>query len=304
MLLKFAIRLGLLACGMALVAMFAAGPRGVIAAESNAKKSESGMLVAYRDGMLTLRGKSGDLVYEVGPNFKTWQNNEDGPGSKQVDTVRALSGAMPGTVVRLDVENREVYIGLDHRVIGTFESYQDGTLELLAADAPPGFVQKPQGKVVLAIDSGIPVLESVEGAPYRYRGPAGEILKHVKKGTLVTARSEHDAEHFEVIQLGEPKQKIERYVGQTRGTVRGTLVSFRDGILRIRGKGMASQAANEYERLISLRITDSVPIVESIDGEAYRATDLNALKAAKEGTLITARKIEEVLLEIQIGAAK
>ncbi len=302
MLLKFALRLGVLACGM--IALTAAGPRDLTAAEPVAKKSESGTLVSYRDGALTLRGKSGDLVYEVGSNFKTWQNNEEGPGSKHVDTVQTLSQAAPGTVVRLDAENREVFLGLDYREIGIFESYQDGKLQLLAADVPPGFVQKPEGKLVLAIDPGIPVLESVEGAPYRYRGPAGEVLKHVKKGTQVTARSEYDVEHFEVIQLGEPRQKIERYVGQTRGTVRGTLVSFRDGILRIRGKGTALQAAKEYERLINLRVADSVPIVESIDGDPYRPADLETLKAAKEGAVITVRKIEEVLLEIQIGVAK
>jgi hypothetical protein len=80
-------------------------------------------------------------------------------------------------------------------------------------------------------------------------------LKTVQKGTLLTARSEYDAETIEVIQIGEPKRKMERYIAQTRGTLRGTFVSFKDGVLRILGKGVNSLATNEYERLLSLQPT-------------------------------------------------
>lgn len=268
-------------------------------------KSGSGTFVSFRDGTLTIQDKARRLVYEkVGADYKTYQNNEDGPGSRKVDTFEALSRVLPGAVFRVDAEGREIYFGLDHRVIGAFESYQDGKLRLLSVDVPPGFVQEPKGDLILSIDPGIPILESIEGAPYRHVGAAGEILKNVRRGTLVTARSEYDVGIFEVIQLGEPKRKIERYVGQTRGTVRGTLVSFKDSILRIRGKGIASPASNEYERLIGVRILENIPIVESIDGGAYQPADLGALKAAKEGAVITVRKIEEVVLEIQIGVPK
>lgn len=215
-----------------------------------------------------------------------------------------MSRVISGTVFQVNVEEREISFGLDHRVIGTFESYKDGQLNLLAAEVPPGFIKKPIGKVALTIDPSIPILESIKGGDYKHAGPAGEVLKTVKKGTLVTARSEYDIDIIEVIQIGAPKRKIERYIGQTRGPVRGTLVSFKDGILRIRGKGVTSLAANEYDRVIALRIPDHIPIVESIDGGAYEPAGAEALKTVKEGTIVTIRKVEEVVLEIQIGVAK
>jgi hypothetical protein len=269
------------------------------------EQTASGTFVSFKDGTLTIKGKSALVIYQqVGANYKTFQNNEHGPGSKLVETVEALSRVSPGAVFHVDVEAREISFGVDHRVVGTFESYQDGKLTLLAADAPPGFIKKPTGKVALTIDRSTPVLASIQGGDYRLAGPAGEVLKTVQPGTMLTARSEYDSDLVEVIQIGEPKRKIERYIGQTRGAVRGSFVSFKEGILRIRGKGVTTLAANEYDRLISLRIAEQIPIVESIDGGAHRPAGAEALKTVKEGTIVTIRKIEEVILEIQIGVAK
>ncbi|OAI57978.1 hypothetical protein AYO49_01680 [Verrucomicrobiaceae bacterium SCGC AG-212-N21] len=268
-------------------------------------QTASGTFVSFKDGILTLRGKSGEVHYpQVGANYQTFENNEAGPGSKQVDTVAALSRVVPGTVFRVQAKDREIYFGLDDRVIGTFESYEDGTLNLLPAEVPPGFIRKPAGKVALTVETSVPVLESIKGGDYQYAGPAGEVLKTVKPGTLLTARSEFDMDLVEVIQMGDPKRTIERYIGQTRGTVRGALVSFKDGMLRIRGKGVTSLAANEYERLITLRINDDTPMVESIDGGAYERAGIDALKTAKEGAIVTIRRVEAVVLEVQIGVAK
>lgn len=269
-------------------------------------KSGAGTFVSFKDGTLTLKGTFGLFVYkQVGANYKTFQDNENGPGSKLVDTDLALSRAPPGTVFQVNVEDRQIFFGLDYRVIGTFASYQeDGTLKLVAVDVPPGFIKNPADKVVLTIDPRVPVLQSIDGGDYKHAGPAGDVLKTVKPGTLVTARSEYDVDIIEVIQLGEAKRKIERYIGQTRGTVRGTLVSFKEGILRIRGKGVTSLAANEYDRLIAIRISEKVPIVESIDGGSYKAAASDVLKVIKEGTVLTVRKAEEIVLEIQIGVPR
>jgi len=276
-----------------------------LGAVDQAGKSAAGTFVSFKDGTLTLQGKSGLLAYPgVGESYQIYVNNEDGPGSKLVAALEALSRVMPGTAVYVNVDSREISFGLDHRVIGTFVSYTDGKLHLVAADVPPGFVQRPSGDIALWIERGIPVLESIQGGPYAFAGPAGEVLKTVKPGTLVTARSEFDPDVIEVIQLGKTQRKIERYVGQTRGTVRGTFMSFKDGVLRMRGKGVNSLAANEYDRVMNLRIADSVPIAESIDGGAYQPAGVAALTSLKEGTIVTVRKAEEVILDIQIGVAK
>jgi hypothetical protein len=256
--------------------------------------------------MLTIQGKSGLLVYkQVGENYKTYENNETGPGSRLVSTVEALDRVVPGTIFRVNVENREISFGLDHRVIGTFISFEDGKLKLLAADVPQGFIKRPTGQVVLTIDVGTPVLESINGGDNKFAGLAGDVLKRVKTGEKITARGEYDPDIIDVIQIGEPKRKIERYAGQTRGTVRGAFISFKDGVLRIRGKGLNSPIGNEYERVMSLRIADTVPIVESIDGAEYKPVGgTDVLKTLKEGTVVTIRKVEEVILEVQIGVSK
>lgn len=309
-----------LACGIVLGTVVALGvaPCRLPAAEAPAtNKSGSGAFVSFIDGRLTLQGKSGLLIYDnVGENYQAYQNNEEGPGSRLVGTVQALSGAklpgnilsltrvMPGTMVRVNVEEHEICFGLDDRVIGTLVSYQDGKLNLLAADAPSGFVQKPTGNVVLTIDPSIPALQSIDGGDLKFAGSAGEVLKTIKQGTLVTARSERDIDSVEVIEVGKPRRRMERYIGQTRGPVRGTFVSFKDDILRIQGKGVRSLFANEYDRLIAWRIADDIPIFESIDGGAYQPANIDALRTAKEGTIITIRKVEDVILGIQVGVAK
>ncbi len=280
-------------------------------------QSGSGTFVSYLDGTLTLNGKSGRLVYErVGENYKTYQNNEDGPGSKLVPTVRALSGeqlegklpsltrVLPGTVVRVDVEAREIHFGSDHRVIGAFMSYQDGKLNLRAAEAPKGFVTKPVGDLSLRIDPATPVLESVAGGDYKFVGLAEKVFQTTKPGATITARSEYDPDIIEVVQIGVPKRQFERYIGESRGPVRGTFVSFKDGILRIRGKGLNAYAVGDYERVIARRIGDDIPIVESIDGGEYRPVSLDTLGTLKEGEIVTIRKVENVVLEIQIGVPK
>ena len=269
-------------------------------------RTASGTFVSFKDGTLTLKHRSDVLTYEqVGAQYKTYENNEDGPGSKLVDTVAALNRVLPGAVVDVNVEDREISFGFDHRVIGNFVSYENGKLTLLAADVAPGFIARPTGTVAVEIEPGIPVLESIEGGDYAYTGPAIDALKTVQKGTLLTARSEYDADTIEVIQIGEPKRKMERYVGQTRGTLRGTFVSFKDGVLRILGKGMNSLATSEYERLLSLRIADTISIAESIDGGDYQpAAGVASLKAVKEGTIVTVRRVEGVILGIQIGIAR
>jgi len=268
-------------------------------------KSGAGTFVSFRDGTLTIRGKSELHIYkQIGDNYKTYQNNDNGPGSRLVDTVDALSRCTQGTVFQVNVEDRVIIFGLDHRVIGTLESFADGKLNLLAADVPTGFVKKPAGNITLTIDPNTPVLESVDGSDLKFVGIAGDVLKKAKKGVLITARSEYDPAIVEVIEIGDPKRRIERYIGQTRGTVRGTFVSFKAGILRIRGKSVTPLAANEYERVIAARVPDHIPIVESIDGGEYQPTTADALANLKEGTLVTIRKVEEVLIEIRIGVPK
>lgn len=303
-------------CGT--VCLFIATSWPLLAADSAAmNKSGNGAFVSFQDGRLTVKGKSGLLVYDrVGENYKTYQNNEDGPGSKLVNTVEALSGAklpgnvpalsrvLPGTVVRINVEEREIYFGLDHRLVGELVSYEAGKLNLIAAEAPPGFVNKTANSISLSIDPSTPVLESIDGGDLKFAGLAREVLKNVKPGARIITRSEYDADAIDVIEVGEPKRRMERYIGQSRGPVRGTFVSFKDRVLRIQGKGVNLLATNEYDRLIAWRIADGIPLFESVDGGAYQPADIKSLESVKEGTIVTIRKIEDVIIDVKIGVAK
>ncbi len=299
---------GLSAGGIALAICLALGvmPPLLVAVEKPAATEKaSGTFVSFQNSELTIKGPAGLIEYKsIDENYKTYQNNEEGPGAKLVDTLEALRRTVPGTVIHVDVDKREISCGLDNRQIGKFVAYVDGKLHILAADAPSGFTQKPTGKVVLTIEPNTPVLESIDGGDFKFVGVAGEVLKSVKQDAITTVRSEYDPNIIEVIQIGQPKRTMERYIGQTRATVRGTFMSFQKGVLKIRGKGVTAQAANEYERGINLRIADSIPTFESIDGGQYEPTTVAALQTLKEGTVVTIRKVEDVILEIQIGVAK
>ena len=168
------------------IASLGAMPRSLAAAEESASSKHShGTFVSFQDDKLTIKGKTGLVEFkQVGKGFKTYQNNEFGPGSKLVDSVDTLSRTVQGTVVQVDVENGEIYLGLDYRVIGTFESFDDGKLHLQAADAPPGFIQRPAGEVVLTIEPNTPVLESIDSGDFKYAGDAGKVLKTVRPGAI------------------------------------------------------------------------------------------------------------------------
>jgi hypothetical protein len=109
----------------------------------------------------------------------------------------------------------------------------------------------------------------------------------------------------DVVQIGQVTRKIERYAGQSRGPVRGRFVSFQDGVLQLLGRGVRSLVADDYDRLFRFRIADDVPVFESIDGGEYQpAGTAEALKNVKEGTIVTIRKAEEVVIDVRVGVAK
>ncbi len=306
------------AAAVVVTTAFNCSPSLATAAETSARnQSGHGAFVTFQGGRLTLKGKLGVLVYDqVGENYKTYQNNEEGPGSRLVDTVRALSGeklpgnitpltrVLPGTLVRVNVEAKEIHFGFDYRIIGTFVSYRDGKLDLVAAEAPSGLLQIPQGNVSLSIDPSTPVLASANSDYLQFAGLATDVLSTTKPGELITARSQYDPDVIEVIEIGLPRYRLERYTGESRGPVRGSFISFQDDALRIRGRGINPLAGDEYERVIARRIGPAIPIFESVDGGPYQRASIDALKNAKEGATITIRKFEDVILEVRVGIAK
>lgn len=184
--------------------------------------------------------------------------------------------------------------------MGLLSSY-DGTLKLTAPDLQPGFEDLPDERRELPVDPDVPVLQLTDADVYQYAGPAGKVLPAVKAGAVVTARSEFDPSKIEVIQVGASKRTMERYIGQSRASVRGEFVSFKNGVLRIRGKAISPLAPNEYERVMAARVDKTTSIVESTDGGEYKPSTIETLAALKEGATVTIRKAEEVVIEIQVG---
>ncbi len=176
--------LGYLMLVMATAERFAANAES---AEESWERTTSGTFVSFKNGALTIKAKSGLVVFkQVDANYKTYQDNDPGAGAKLVDTTLALSNVAPGMAMRVNVEDREIQFGLDYRVIGAFESYQDGKLIVQALEAPPGSVTKPTGTITLAVDRALPVLQSIDGG--EYQPVTSDALKNLREGTTITIR--------------------------------------------------------------------------------------------------------------------
>ena len=68
--------------------------------------------------------------------------------------------------------------------------------------------------------------------------------------------------------------------------------------------GMARIKSDNADFLIVKFTPDGIPIVESIDGGTYQPSNAEALKTLKEGSIVTIRKVEDIILGVQIGVAK
>ncbi|MEZ6058373.1 MAG: hypothetical protein R3C01_16860 [Planctomycetaceae bacterium] len=177
-----------------------------------------GKFVSFEDGTLTLEGPSGRLVWkEIDANTKSYlgegESSDQDRGYRPVETLDALSKIKPGTQVFVGswfgYEKRHgIFIGITPgKSVGTFVSYKDGSLSLLAKDRQAGSFTKKYGNSLFIrnLPTDIAVEESVDGGAYEQIGTVKEVLADVAEGTVVTVHFLGEG-NVTLIQLGVPKK--------------------------------------------------------------------------------------------------
>ena len=177
-----------------------------------------GKFVSFKDGTLTLEGPSGRLVWrEIDEGTKTYfgegESSDKDRGYRPVETLDALSRVKTGTQIYVGswfgYEKRHgIFIDdVPGKAIGTFVSFKDGSLSLLAKDRPAGSFTKKYGNSLFIrnLPADIPVEESVDGGAFERIGTVKEVLANVPEGTLVTVHFLGEG-NVTQIQLGVPKK--------------------------------------------------------------------------------------------------
>ncbi|QDU97041.1 M56 family metallopeptidase [Lignipirellula cremea] len=177
-----------------------------------------GKFVSFKNGTLTLDGPSGRLVWkEIDASTKAYlgmgESSDKDRGYRPVETLDALSKVKAGTQIYVGTwfgyEKRHgVFIDdVPGKAIGTFVSFKNGSLSLLAQDRPAGSFTKKYGNSLFIrnLPAGISVEESVDGGDFERIGIVKEVLADVAEGTLVTVHFLGEG-NVTLIQIGVPRQ--------------------------------------------------------------------------------------------------
>ena len=181
-------------------------------------KQGKGKFVSFKDGTLTLEGAAGPLVWkEINSGTKTYlglgEGSDKDRGYQPVETLDALSKVKAGTRIYVGswfgYEKRHgIFIGeVPGKAIGTFVSFKDGSLSLLAKDRPGGSFTKKYGNSLFIrnLPADLPVEESVDGGAFERIGTVKEVLADVAEGTVVTVHFLGEG-NTTLIQLGVPRK--------------------------------------------------------------------------------------------------
>ena len=187
--------------------------------EAPVLKQGKGKFVSFQEGTLTLDGPAGPLVWNhIDERTRAFlAAGEDigkDRGYRPTATLEALGKVKPGTPVFVGswfgYEQRHgVFIGVNRATtVGTFVSFKDGSLSLLARERAGGSFTKKYGNSIFLrnLPPKVPVEESVDGGEYQSLGTAKEVLPHVGEGTLVTVHFLGEG-NITLIQLGQPRTK-------------------------------------------------------------------------------------------------
>ncbi len=188
-----------------------AAPAKVVEKVDQKTKTERGKFVSFKDGTLTIKANSGDLLANKIPeNTKTliWNNSEG--KYTPAETAAVLSQAKVGTWFMVGVANENVTIRVGARkgtTTGTFVSYKNDRLLMLGKDLGESYTKKYGNNLHFnKFSDEVTVYESIDGGDYKLIGSAKETLPNVKEGTIITVHGEGD-DNITLIQIGVPKKK-------------------------------------------------------------------------------------------------
>jgi len=230
-------------------------PKEAPALESTDQKNKAGggAFVSFKDGTLTLKGKSGDVVWHDIPASTPVVLWSDAANAHQpFGTVESLSKVERGTWVGVpamkDGRREKISVGgKNGSVTGTFVSFKDGQTLLLGKDLTPSSFTKKYGNQLKfpKFAENFPVFESIDGGDYVHAGTPSAALPKIKEGTLVTVYFGPGDGNFTRIEIGVKKgqpsdtapknTEAQPAADQNDKFGYGKFVSFKDGTLTLKG---------------------------------------------------------------------
>ncbi len=289
-------------------------PKEAPAVESTDQKNRAGggAFVSFKDGTLTLKGKSGGVVWHDIPATTPvvlW--NDAANAHQPFGTVENLSKVERGTWVGVPApENRrreKIYVGgKNGSVTGTFVSFKDDQTVLLGKDMAPSSFTKKYGNQLKfpKFAEDLPVFESIDGGDYVRAGTPSTALPKIKEGTLVTVHYGAGDGNFTRIEIGvkkgPPSDKVQTNVSAPKSADQndkggyGKFVSFKDGTLTLKGN---------YGRLVWHNIPEKIEVVRWDDAakKYVPAGNAEVLSKVEAGTWTTVSGNKAL---IRIGARK
>ncbi len=289
-------------------------PKEAPALESIDQKNKAGggAFVSFKDGTLTLKGKSGGLVWHDIPASTAVVLWNDAANAHQPSgTVESLNKVERGTWVGVPaMENgrrEKIYVGgKNGSVTGTFVSYKDDQMLLLGKDLTPNSFTKKYGNQLKfkKFAEDLPVFESIDGGDYVRAGTPSTALPKIKEGTLVTVHYGAGDGNFTRIEIGvkkgPPSDKASENtaapdkVRQNDKGGYGKFGSFKDGTLTLKGN---------YGGLVWKNFPETTKVVAWDDAaKAYQPSgNVEVLSKVEAGTWITVTDDKAL---IRIGAKK
>ncbi len=275
-------------------------------------KAGGGGFVSFQDGTLTLKGKSGGLVWHDIPATTPvvlW--DDAAKAHRPFGTVENLSKVERGTwvgVPAMEHGSREkIYVGGSNgSVTGTFVSFKDDRMLLLGKDLASSSFTKKYGNQLSfhKFAEDLPVFESIDGGDYAPAGAPSTALPKIKEGTLVTVYFGPGDGNFTRIEIGvkkgPPSDKVQKNAPPSASAAQndkggfGKFVSFKDGTLTLKGN---------YGELVWNRVPEATKVVTWDDAaKTYQPSGtVEVLSKVEAGTWIF---VADPKALIRVGAKK
>ena len=272
-------------------------PKEAPALESTDQKTKAGggAFVSFKDGTLTLKGRSGDVVWhDIPANTPVVLWSDAANAHHPFGTVEVLSKVERGTRVGVPAmeEGRlqKIYVGgKNGSVTGAFVSFKGDQMLLLGKDLTPNSFTKKYGNQLKfqKFAEDLPVFESIDGGDDVRAGTPSTALLKIKEGTLVTVHFGPGDGNFTRIEIGAKKgprsdtapknTEAQPAADQNDKSGYGKFVSFKDGTLTLKGN---------YSGLVWNNIPETIEVVRW-DNEANKyvpAGNADVLSKVEAGT--------------------
>jgi hypothetical protein len=173
------------------------------------EQSGWGRFMSFQDGTLTLKGNSGELVWQNVTEKTTVMRWDDAAHQYlPAGTVAVLSKVERGSwvFVAANMARIQVGAGKESHVTGTFVSFKNDRL-LMQGNDLGNYAQNHGTQLHFnKFAENVPVYQSVAGGAYKLVGAAEAILPNVTEGTPITVYGEGDF-NFTRIEIGVTKKK-------------------------------------------------------------------------------------------------